>query len=238
MGTRIQDKSRPTKRPQATVGLDGSPAWDKVRSGKPKIDKKGFPATNGIPYPVSVGGTASYPTPPGGVVKVGGTWLYESFASSDDGHVADDSGGNLTISDADREGTDVSATIGAITAGQTIWMGSPFGTWSAVVSTVTPGSGVTIIAHGTPTVTGGFGFGQIVSFAAGTAAASQFNANNPGAYPVQQVKDWVTANCLNATGDPINAQCLATIQTIIDAERATTNRPTLVAWLDAIQGVV
>lgn len=54
MGTRIQDKSRPSKRPQAEVDHsvgDGSYSW----AGRmPKVDSRGFPEYGGIPSPVLV----------------------------------------------------------------------------------------------------------------------------------------------------------------------------------------
>ena len=171
MGTRIQDKSRPTKRPQATVGLDGTPGWDKVRSGKPKIDKKGFPATDGIPYPVTVTGSVSYPAPSPGTTRIGGTWSLQSFASSDDGSLALDTlggSGDLTIADSDLQGTDVSATIAALAPADVIWIGTPFGTWEADVDTVTPGSGVTIIVFSNAAKSSGFGYGQSAHLAATT----------------------------------------------------------------------
>ena len=53
MGTRIQDKSRPTKRysSKADYTITGEiiTNWE---GRKPKIDKKGFPLYKGLPFPV------------------------------------------------------------------------------------------------------------------------------------------------------------------------------------------
>ena len=59
MGTRLQDKSRPTKRPMAlgdyTVNT-GTISYSKIVARKPRPDKKGYPFTNGYPIPVLVQG--------------------------------------------------------------------------------------------------------------------------------------------------------------------------------------
>lgn len=55
MGTRLQDKSRPTKRPMQAFQYDlngGSLTTTAVPGRKPKLDKKGYPAYKGAPVPV------------------------------------------------------------------------------------------------------------------------------------------------------------------------------------------
>lgn len=58
MGTRIQDKSRGTKRPMVDYQYDLNGAvltTTRVNARKPKLDKKGYPdAPTGIPAPVLV----------------------------------------------------------------------------------------------------------------------------------------------------------------------------------------
>ena len=66
MGTRIQDKSRPTKRPMVAATFDvngGTLTYDKIIARNPKFDKRGFPAYKGIPAPVLVGITVVDTTP-------------------------------------------------------------------------------------------------------------------------------------------------------------------------------
>lgn len=53
--TRIQQKSRPTKRPmwKGTFDLNGGTiSTDSVPARTPKFDKKGYPAYKGLPHPV------------------------------------------------------------------------------------------------------------------------------------------------------------------------------------------
>lgn len=55
--TRIQLRSRPTKRPQVTGQWSTGGASFTVTSGKshmPKLDEKGFPQYGGVTNPVSV----------------------------------------------------------------------------------------------------------------------------------------------------------------------------------------
>jgi len=146
MGTRIQDKSRPTKRPQATVGLDGSPAWDKVRSGKPKIDKKGFPQTLGLAIPVLVRASTTPSTPPVDAVAIGTGWRYSSVASATPGAISNDGAGNLSIAILDGNGNDVSTEFISVQPADLVWIESDYGNWTALVSTVDqPPGGVVVI---------------------------------------------------------------------------------------------
>lgn len=68
MGTRIQDRSRRTKRPMATATFStgtGTGGYTSARAREPRRDYKGFPAYDGIPDPVLIATTA--------VTAVGGT---------------------------------------------------------------------------------------------------------------------------------------------------------------------
>lgn len=54
MGTRIQDKSRPSKRPQALVDYSTGSGTYSWAGRMPKVDPRGFPEYGGIPSPVLV----------------------------------------------------------------------------------------------------------------------------------------------------------------------------------------
>jgi hypothetical protein len=162
MGTRIQDKSRPTKRPMATVDVSGN--YVKVRSGKPALDLKGYPRTDGISVPVLVRGAVL--APPAGLAPIGGAWRAQVTASAANGVIAVD-GTNFTIADRDEAGTDVSAAVQALVAGQKLWTTDAFNnTWEATVVSVTDGTGVTTIVFSGPV--GTWQVGEGIRFAAGT----------------------------------------------------------------------
>ena len=62
MGTRIQDRSRPTKRPMATADYATDTGSITVTGGRmPALDVRGYPAYKGLPAPVLVGVTVVDP---------------------------------------------------------------------------------------------------------------------------------------------------------------------------------
>lgn len=66
MATRIQSKSRPTKRPMWRGEYDlngGTITTTSVPGRVPKFDKKGFPAYKGLPHPVLTALTVVDTTP-------------------------------------------------------------------------------------------------------------------------------------------------------------------------------
>lgn len=138
MGTRIQDKSRPTKRPQAKAS-GGS--YTTVASGKPKTDLKGYPATDGIPAPVLVNDSGVDPAPPAGTVPLG-TWrVGDETASGEFSAVA-----ALLVNDIDNSGADQSAVLLALTTGDTVWFKTTTGSNTLTVDTVTDSTGFVTIA--------------------------------------------------------------------------------------------
>ena len=133
MATRIQSKSRATKRPLAEHS--GS-AYGKLPSGKPKTDVKGYPDTAGVPIPVLVkGSTAAAPTPPPGTERIG-SWIVQngaSFAPGTVGLVYPD----LGVANIDRTGTDLAARLLALTSGDTVWVQTSTGSNTLTVTSAT-----------------------------------------------------------------------------------------------------
>ena len=141
--TRIQSKSRPTKRPQAILDpITGT--WSKTPSGRPRTDKKGFPQTSGIPLPVLVNVNASAPPPPDGYTAIGTGWRYSAFASTTPGAISNDGAGDLTVAVLDGGSTDVQTELESLNTGDILWLGSDYGEWEATITTVVPQTGVVI----------------------------------------------------------------------------------------------
>lgn len=68
MGTRIQDKSRKTKRPMVVADYEtttGAITVTKTPAGQPKLDKRAYPASGGLAIPTLVQGeiTTTVPDP-------------------------------------------------------------------------------------------------------------------------------------------------------------------------------
>ena len=62
--TRIQTKSRGTKKPMVLADYTtatGDITYNKVIARKPKIDKRGYPETGGLPMPVLAQGLVITP---------------------------------------------------------------------------------------------------------------------------------------------------------------------------------
>lgn len=108
--------------------IGGTPSsYVKVRSGKPKVDKKGYPRTEGVPVPVSVDG--SYPGGPGGTVLLG----YWNVGSSGNAGEFSFTYPNMTINDLTQGGVDASAELLALDTGDTVYFATPTGSNTLVL---------------------------------------------------------------------------------------------------------
>ena len=231
MGTRIQDKSRPTKRPMAYLG--GTPsAYVKVRSGKPKIDKKGYPRTEGLSVPVLVDG--SYPVGPAGTVFLG-RWNVGDPANTGEFSFIYPT---FQINDVDQGGTNHNADFLTLTAGDTVYFATPTGANTLTVASVADSGASVTITVNAEAPNGIIDDGQLAAVWITDPGTVVVGLYDPSQHTVTEVQDHVTTNHLDGSGDPATPADLVEIQRILDEERAGLNRATLVAWLDSIQGVV
>ena len=134
MGTRIQDKSRPTKKPIEVVDQLGA----HLKGKRPHDDPKGYPLTNGTPIPVLVRGQPVLPVGPAGTVLIG-YWNIVPAASGTAGSLA------LiyplvTLSTVDSAATDQAAVLLALGLGDTLFVGTDTGTNEMVITSVADNS--------------------------------------------------------------------------------------------------
>jgi hypothetical protein len=156
MGTRIQDKSRPTKRPQAYVG--GTPsAYVKVRSGKPKIDKKGYPRTEGIPVPVLVDG--SFPSGPPGTSLLARWTVGDPANPGEFSFVYPD----MVLNDLAVGGGDFSAALIALVAGNTVYFATATGSNTLTVADTNDDGATVTVTASAEAPTGFIDTGQIAA---------------------------------------------------------------------------
>jgi hypothetical protein len=147
--TRIQQKSRPTKRPQAFED-------NRTYSGRPRADKKGFPATEGVPIPVLVKGFVDGPA---GTTDLG-TWVVG--AGANDGEF-DFTYPEFIINDLNEDGTDQSAVLLALVDDDEIWMETPTGLNLMTVASIADGGDFVTITLDAETPVGFIDDGQSAS---------------------------------------------------------------------------